>query len=138
MHGGETAAYERMLNYFFKSDGLKLYKTTRNGLVGTEYSSKFSIWLSLGSISPRLLYLKVKEFESQKQANESTKHFVFELLWRDFFKFHTLKFGKKIFYLNGLWPNHRTWKWKNDPVLFEKWCKGAAKICYSYSRIDLG
>lgn len=137
MRGGETAAYERMLNYYFKSDGLNLYKTTRNGMIGTEYSSKFSMWLALGCISPRLLYWKVKEFESEKRANESTKHFVFELLWRDFFKFHGLKFGRKIFYLNGLWTNasrnksggraatNSSWSgWKTDLVMFEKWCKG--------------
>ena len=44
------------------------------------------MWLATGSISPRFLYWKVKDYESQHRPNESTKHFVFELLWRDFFK----------------------------------------------------
>lgn len=131
MFGGETAAFDRMLNYFFKTNALNIYKETRNGLVGTEYSSKFSLWLALGCISPRVLYYKVKEFESQRRPNESTKHFIYELLWRDFFKFHALKFGKKIFYLNGLWSSSKAssnsaagYTWKKDMALFEKWCKG--------------
>lgn len=151
MRGGETAAHERMLNYFFKTDGLNVYKTTRNGMIGTEYSSKFSMWLALGCMSARVLYWKVKEFESARRANESTKHFVFELLWRDFFKFHGLKFGRKIFYLNGLWSPRRQasagpsrgasgggrassgrggggYRWKTDVGLFEKWCKGKTLI----------
>lgn len=129
MPGGETAALNRMIDYFFKTESLKIYKTTRNGLIGRDYSSKLSMWLANGCISTRLLYWKVKEFEQlKKQTNESTKAFVFELLWRDFFKFHTLKFGKKIFYLSGLHGKRASasyaTEWKQDAVLFEKWCKG--------------
>ncbi|RMZ94343.1 cryptochrome DASH-like [Brachionus plicatilis] len=98
MKGGEDQAELRMQQYFFKTDGLFKYKTTRNGLVGTEYSSKLSMWLALGCISPRYLYWKVKEFETMKCSNESTKCLAFELLWRDFFKYHSLIFSKKIFY----------------------------------------
>ena len=126
MKGGEDHAELRMQNYFFKTDGLFKYKTTRNGLVGTEYSSKLSMWLALGCISPRYLYWKVKEFESIKGSNESTKCLVFELLWRDFFKYHSLKFGKKIFYLNGCYTDSASYRmnWKRDQRLFEKWING--------------
>lgn len=82
MRGGEDEALKRVDNYFFKSDGLKFYKNTRNGLLGTEYSSKLSMWLALGCVSARYLYHRVKQYEREKQPNESTVHFVFELLWR--------------------------------------------------------
>jgi deoxyribodipyrimidine photo-lyase len=123
MKGGELEALARTTNYFFKTNGLSIYKTTRNGLVGTEYSSKLSMWLALGCVSARYLYWKVKEFESKNKPNESTKAFVFELLWRDFFKFHSLKYGKSLFYPNGCSGSPK-YKWKSDKQLFEKWCKG--------------
>ncbi|RNA17082.1 cryptochrome DASH-like [Brachionus plicatilis] len=126
MKGGEDQAELRMQQYFFKTDGLFKYKTTRNGLVGTEYSSKLSMWLALGCISPRYLYWKVKEFETMKCSNESTKCLAFELLWRDFFKYHSLKFGKRIFYQNGCYTGAAGYQmnWKKDQRLFEKWING--------------
>jgi deoxyribodipyrimidine photo-lyase len=134
--GGEDAALDRVLEYFFKSDGLKNYKTTRNGMIGKSYSSKLSMWLATGNVSARYLYWKVKEFEAKHRANESTKHFAFELLWRDFFKFNSYKHGKGIFYLNGCnsvnqqkassfgATSNYSKKWKTDKNLFEKWCNG--------------
>ena len=128
MKGGENAAINRMNEYFFNSDGLKMYKATRNGLIGKEYSSKLSMWLANGCISARNLYWKVKEYEENSRPNESTKAFAFELLWRDFFKFYTLKFGKRLFYLSGCANSEASASysntWKTDQGLFEKWCKG--------------
>ena len=130
--GGEDAGLERILEYFFKSNGLKNYKTTRNGMIGKDYSSKLSIWLALGNVSARYVYWKVKEFESKHGINESTKHFAFELLWRDFFKFNSLKHGKKLFYLSGCNSENQrgasasisSYLWKKDKDLFQKWCDG--------------
>ena len=133
--GGESQAMERTMSYFFNSDGLENYKTTRNGLIGKEYSSKLSMWLAIGCVSARYLYWKVKEYEEKNRANESTKAFAFELLWRDFFKFQSKKYGKFIFFLNGCHstankrPNSASSlvddkKWKTDKDLFEKWCNG--------------
>ena len=36
-------------------DHLREYKETRNGLLGADYSSKFSPWLNEGCLSPRSL-----------------------------------------------------------------------------------
>ncbi|OZO45600.1 deoxyribodipyrimidine photolyase, partial [Pseudomonas fluorescens] len=46
--GGEIAAWDRLDHYFWDTEKLKYYKKTRNGLLGTDYSSKFSPWLALG------------------------------------------------------------------------------------------
>lgn len=51
--GGETEALKRLTDYFFTSDCLKDYFHTRNGMVGANYSSKFSPWLAAGCVSPR-------------------------------------------------------------------------------------
>ncbi|WZZ84924.1 hypothetical protein YC2023_113503 [Brassica napus] len=40
-------------------DLLKVYKETRNGMLGPDYSTKFSPWLAFGCISPRFIYEEV-------------------------------------------------------------------------------
>ena len=46
--GGEDAALERLKHYFWQTEKLKIYKSTRNGLLGMDYSSKYSPWLAWG------------------------------------------------------------------------------------------
>jgi deoxyribodipyrimidine photo-lyase len=41
--GGENEALKRLHHYFSETKKLSQYKETRNGLVGTDYSSKFSL-----------------------------------------------------------------------------------------------
>lgn len=99
--GGESAAIQRLQHYFFETRSLSRYKETRNGLIGADYSSKFSPWLAHGCISPRTIYEKVREFEGMHGANDSTYWLIFELIWRDYFRFVMKKYGKKMFDLNG-------------------------------------
>ena len=61
--GGSHAADERLNHYFWTTKKLSYYKKTRNGLVGTDYSSKFSPWLANGSISAKSIYWAVKDYE---------------------------------------------------------------------------
>ena len=53
--GGEKSAGQRLEHYFFESKALGVYKKTRNGLLGLNYSSKFSPWLANGMVF-RYLY----------------------------------------------------------------------------------
>lgn len=126
MHGGEAEGQKRMKHYFFNTQGLENYKSTRNGLIGTEYSSKLSMWLAHGCLSPRDIYEQVKIYESKNGPSEGTKCMVFELLWRDFFKFIAKKYGSILFRLNGAneGANAAKYQWKKDMNLFEKWCQG--------------
>ncbi|MEN8799408.1 MAG: deoxyribodipyrimidine photo-lyase, partial [Flavobacteriaceae bacterium] len=59
--GGEDHAIKRIEQYFFVTKKLGYYKKTRNGLLGTDYSSKLSPWLGCGCISPRQIYWAVKD-----------------------------------------------------------------------------
>jgi deoxyribodipyrimidine photolyase len=77
------------------------YKETRNGLVGVDYSTKFSPWLALGCLSPRKIFWEVKKYEQNEVANNSTYWVIFELIWRDYFKFVCQKYGDSVFYLTG-------------------------------------
>ncbi len=72
MIGGETHGLQRVAHYLFSSRSIETYKDTRNGLIGADYSSKFSPWLSLGCISPRYVYWEIKRFEKLHVSNDST------------------------------------------------------------------
>jgi deoxyribodipyrimidine photo-lyase len=120
--GGENQAMKRVENYFFETKNLASYKKTRNGLIGDNYSSKLSAWLANGSISARTIYWKVMQFETEVCKNEDTYWLVFELIWRDYFKFVSLKHGEKIFKINGIL--NREYEWKNNEKAFREWAFG--------------
>ncbi|MGK7953150.1 MAG: DASH family cryptochrome [Xenococcaceae cyanobacterium] len=120
--GGETAALDRLQHYFWETDCLKEYKETRNGMLGADYSSKFSPWLALGCISPRYIFDRVQQYEAKRVKNNSTYWLIFELIWRDFFRFICAKHGNKIFYLSGL--QGIDIPWKEDWTRFALWREG--------------
>ena len=120
--GGEKQALERLHDYFWKSHSLASYKKTRNELIGLHYSSKFSPWLANGSISPKIIYWSVIDFENQIIKNQDTYWLIFELLWRDFFKYISLKYGDKIFQLNGILQ--KKYEWKRSIEMQEQWISG--------------
>lgn len=128
--GGESAALSRVYEYFWKKDLLKLYKETRNGMLGPDYSTKFSPWLATGSLSPRFIHEEVKRYESERLANSSTYWVLFELIWRDYFRFLSLKYGNSLFHLGG--PRKVQHNWSQDKNLFESWRDG----CTGYPLID--
>lgn len=120
--GGETEALKRLDHYFWQSDQLQVYKQTRNGMLKPDDSSKFSPWLALGCLSPRYIYTQVKQYESDRLANDSTYWLIFELLWRDYFRFVAAKHGDRLFYRSGL--RNMDIPWKQDWKRFELWQKG--------------
>ena len=124
--GGETEAINRLNDYFWTKDLLKVYKETRNGMLGLDYSSKFSPWLANGCISPRYIYEEIKKYESERVANESTYWLVFELIWRDYFRFVAMKFGNKIFHKKGIM--NKPIVWKTNRNIFEKWRLGETGV----------
>lgn len=123
--GGENEALERLDNYFFKTKKVAFYKKTRNGLIGTDYSTKFSAWLANGSISAKTIYWKIKEFEAEFGANQSTYWVIFELIWRDYFKYISLKYGDKIFEIGGILD--KDYQWYNYQKDINKWINGETK-----------
>jgi deoxyribodipyrimidine photo-lyase len=120
--GGETQALKRLNEYFWSKDLLRKYKQTRNGLIGPNYSSKFSAWLALGALSPVHIYHQVKRYEKERLANESTYWLIFELFWREYFRFSALKHGSRLFYKNGFIKNTKVFK--QDKNLFKSWQSG--------------
>ncbi|MEG0760284.1 DASH family cryptochrome [Chryseobacterium sp.] len=121
--GGETEGLQRLNSYFFETKNLSLYKETRNGLIDKDYSSKFSAWLANGSLSAISIFYEIKKYEAEFGSNESTYWLVFELLWRDFFKFTSMQFRNKIFQRNGI--SERKYECKSDQNLINQWINGA-------------
>lgn len=120
--GGEEKALKRLKRYFWKEDQLKNYKFTRNGLLGADYSSKFSPWLANGSLSPRRIYWEVKKYEEERKKNVSTYWMIFELIWRDFFRYSAMKYGDAIFKQGGIQKKDR--KWRCEEKDFRRWADG--------------
>ena len=121
-HGGTADALERLRLYFWENKKLSYYKNTRNGLIGSDYSSKFSPWLANGSISSKMIYWEIKRYEKSIQKNQSTYWLIFELIWRDYFKYISLKHGNKIFKIGGILE--KDYHWDASYSVFENWCEG--------------
>lgn len=120
--GGETAGLQRLNSYFFETKNLSLYKETRNGLIDEDYSGKFSAWLANGSLSAVSIFYEIKKYEAEFGSNESTYWLVFELLWRDFFKYTSMQFRDKIFHRNGILE--RDYEFKSNQILINQWING--------------
>jgi deoxyribodipyrimidine photo-lyase len=125
--GGETEAFKRLQHYLYDTKAISTYKETRNGLIGADYSSKFSAWLAMGCISPVTIYNELKKYEAIHGANESTYWLFFELLWRDYFHFVMQKFGKKLFKKDGI-KSQGTLLAKFNAELFTKWTEGKTGV----------
>lgn len=120
--GGESAALERVQYYLWQTDLVASYFDTRNGMLGGDFSSKFAPWLAAGCLSPRYVYHQVKRYEAQRTSNKSTYWLIFEMIWRDFFRFYALKHGSKIFLEGGV--SGRKLNWTKDEELWRRWREG--------------
>ena len=125
--GGETEGLKRLHYYLWEKDLIKTYKETRNGLIGGNYSSKFSPWLSQGCLSPKTIYHEIKRYELERGANESTYWMFFELLWRDFFRLMGKKYGDRIFKKGGI-QNKPQKHLKDNQEMFELWANAKTGV----------
>ena len=110
--GGSTAGNERV-RHLIESGAMTSYKDTRNGLLGLDFSTKLSAWLALGCISARQIHWMLVDFEDGngdlgkktrgygKGENKGSAAVRFELLWRDYMRLCTRKFGTRLFFLDG-------------------------------------
>jgi len=118
--GGESAALAHLQQYLERALPHS-YKATRNQLHGVDYSSKFSPWLALGSISARRIMQQLKQFEADRGANEGSYWLWFELLWRDYFRVLHLKWGRQLYCASGL---NQAEKPVHNARGFARWCSG--------------
>jgi len=126
--GGEEAGLLRLHEYIWEKELIANYKNTRNGLVGSDYSSKLSAWLSHGCLSPRKVYEEIKAFENDRVSNTSTEWLFYELLWRDYFRFVFKKYGPKLFLAKGLKDKAPPFQLENEDRNFTLWKNGLTGI----------
>jgi deoxyribodipyrimidine photo-lyase len=101
--GGETAAWQRIQDWIFDKQCLARYFDTRNGLLGTDYSSKLSAYLSVGCVSVVSVTTEITRFQSVTGIqNKSTYWLIFELIWREFFRCLMKKYDYKFFTQYGM------------------------------------
>ena len=120
--GGEDQALKRIEHYFWDTEKLSVYKSTRNGLIGTDFSSKFSPWLANGSISAKMIYWEIMQYEQQIVRNDSTYWLIFELIWRDYFKYVSMQYGNSIFKIGGILD--KNYDWKTNTAEVNNWING--------------
>jgi deoxyribodipyrimidine photo-lyase len=120
--GGERCGFNRLEKFIWQDQAILNYKETRNGLVGTNYSTKFSPWLALGCISPHRIYREVDRFEAEIHKNKSTYWVKFELWWREYFRWVGDLHKEKLFILKGIKQKETAPNF--DEQLFKKWCDG--------------
>lgn len=126
--GGETNAIAR-LKSLIQSGAMSHYADTRNGLLGTDFSTKLSAYLALGCISARQIHDELMKLEDgtdkvyqnatgfDSGENAGTKAIRLELLWRDYMRLCTKKFGAKLFRLGGFrQKNGYEKKWKTADI----------------------
>lgn len=122
--GDEPTALARLQHYLFGSSGLRTYKATRNGLVGTEFSAKFSPFLGVGSLSVRRIWQEVLRYQELHGADEGAVWMQQELLWREFFLWSEQKHGDAFHAPGGL--QQRPPDWVEDRERFARWTRGDA------------
>jgi deoxyribodipyrimidine photo-lyase len=120
--GGESMAWKRLHHYFWQTGKVSAYKNTRNGLIGQDYSGKLSAYLALGCISPVSIFHQIKKYEKTCTKNISTYWFIFELLWREFFKLTCWKYGNDVLEKGGILHEDRVYE--NDIEKFNGWIHG--------------
>lgn len=120
-YGGESKGLSHVDRYF-ESDLPLSYKQVRNSLDGWDNSSKMSPWLNNGSLSVRRLVRRLKKFEEERGANESTYWLFVELLWREYFNWLALQLGAQLFSFRG--SAKASPLTSLYPERFQKWCYG--------------
>ena len=120
--GGSESGHDR-IKHLIESGSVSRYKDTRNGLLGLDFSTKLSAWLAQGCITARQVHWDLINFEDGKTElgkdapgygkgeNKGTAAVRFELLWRDYMRLCTRKFGSRLFRVEGF-RDDKTAKWK--------------------------
>lgn len=124
--GGESSALKHLQSYIWSKGLVETYKDTRDGMLGIDFSTKFSPWLAHGCLSPKFIMAEVQRFENEVKKNQSTYWVFFELMWRDYFRLMGKKYGNRIFQLSGI--RQLNIETNFDELLFKKWANGQTGI----------
>lgn len=133
-HAGTSQGF-RHLDHYFSDELPHTYKQTRNQLSGADYSTSFSTWLATGALSAPIIVERLTQYEATRGANDGTYWIWFELVWRDYFRFLHLKYGRALYLREGLRTSDPSADTPSlaEPTsgialkLFEQWMQGRTK-----------
>ncbi|KAK6508946.1 hypothetical protein TWF481_003714 [Arthrobotrys musiformis] len=121
-HGGEAYALEHLKN-LITSGEITNFKDPSYGAICGDHSTKLAAWLALGCLTARQIHEHLTNFERGKThlgqyaegyaegENRGTANIRLELLWRDYFRLCSRKYGCKLFRLEGFKGElDRQWK----------------------------
>ena len=118
--GGENKALIHLHDFLDDGEELALANmTSKKNIV----ISKLSAWLSLGCLSPREVYWKMKEAEGNFGLKPYFNQIILGLLWRDYYRFMFKKYRNNFFKSKGFSSSSVTPPLENSELL-EKWKKG--------------
>jgi deoxyribodipyrimidine photo-lyase len=100
-----------------------------------DYSTKLSPWLAAGCISPRRVVSDIHRYEATRVKNKDTYWLIFELTFRDYFRYYVRVHGNSVFKKHGprgrrgRGPAHtcasgEPLRWSLDEVALDKWRLG--------------
>ena len=123
--GGEPSGLKH-LDTYFDSDAPSIYKVTRNALDDWTHSTKLSAWLANGSLSVNMVLNRLRRYERDIIANDSTYWIWFELLWREYFYWYAVAHQQKLFWFKGIaqhspstqFDHKRLTQWKNGTTRY--------------------
>lgn len=99
---GGALAGNQHLDSYFATRAASTYKETRNQLEGESFATGFSPYLANGCLSPVQIANRLKTYEQDHGANDSTEWILFELLWREFFRWYGRQHGEKLYAFAGI------------------------------------
>ncbi|KAL1558387.1 1,3-beta-glucanosyltransferase [Salvia divinorum] len=109
LSGGETEALQRLKSFAAECHAKPKNKSkdgANDSIYGANFSCKISPWLAMGCLSPRSMFEELKKSASSVISAASNKPnggagtsdpgmnwLMYELMWRDFFRFITRKYS---------------------------------------------
>ncbi|XP_078446568.1 photolyase/blue-light receptor 2 [Wolffia australiana] len=102
--GGESQALEKLKRFaseFVANQKSGAKNPNQDSIYGANFSCKISPWLATGCLSPRFMFEELKKAASRTSSGGPGQNkggmnwLMFELLWRDFFRFITKKYSSR-------------------------------------------
>jgi deoxyribodipyrimidine photo-lyase len=121
---GEAAARNRLAEYCAEQGNIGSYTQLRDRMAA-DGTSRLSPYLRFGLLSPREVFIAAQENldrSEQKQRRQSTRQWISELIWRDFY-IHILNFFPYA-RQQSFRQKYRDLAWPNEETQFDAWCRG--------------
>lgn len=121
--GGEDAGLRYLKSLLNEGSDIYLKIASKPNAGKQGFSSRLSAWLSLGCLSPRMVYWLLKDAEEAYGSNPNFNQIFLGLLWRDYFRFMFKKHGAHFFNDSALKPEYQL-SIAEESLLLEQWKSG--------------